>query len=240
MSSVQQVARLLGVTSVERLCKKFVRTGLTPANCMTRYSLADSFLGWQDTATTIETFLQLNFSRLVREQREEFCSRLTEVQLTRLLSSPDLQLESEDEVAEAALAWVEFDPERRTECLAPLLDCVQHQCLSGPQAVLGLLDNPAVSRDSHCVQLLQQALAYHNLSYQDKISYWADQAKPSRWPKLLVCLSYAEKILEYYDFSSGECGLLTEKPDWVFGAELVSCGGALFTIGGVSSRQVDR
>ena len=37
-----------------------------------------------------------------------------------------------------------------------------------------------------------------------------------------------------------EWGVLTEKPDWVFGAELVCCGSELYTIGGVSSRQVDR
>ena len=33
---------------------------------------------------------------------------------------------------------------------------------------------------------------------------------------------------------------MSEKPDWVFGAELVSCGGQLYTVGGVASRQVDR
>ncbi len=37
-----------------------------------------------------------------------------------------------------------------------------------------------------------------------------------------------------------EWAVLTEKPDWVFGAELISCGSELYTIGGVSSRQVDR
>ena len=240
VSRLQHVARLLGVTSVERLCKKFVKTGLTPSNCLARFSLADSFLGWQDTAALIETFIQVNFSLLVREHREQFCSSLSEVELTRLLSSPDLQLLSEDEVMEAALAWVEHDPARRRSCVAPLLDCVQLPCLSGLEAVTRYLQHETVRQDPHCVQLLEQARDYHSLSYQDKLTYWADQAKPSRWPKLLVCLSYAEKILEYYDLTTGQCGQLTEKPDWVFGAELVTCAGCLFTLGGVSSRQVDR
>ena len=240
VSSLQHVARLLGVSSVEKLCKKFVRTGLSLTNCLARYSLADSFLGWQDTANLIETFIQSNFSRLVRDHGEEFCSSLTEVELTRLLSSPDLQVLTEDEVVEAALAWVEYDPVRRRPCLAPLLDCVQLVCLSGPEAVARYLQHEAVLSDSHCVQILEQARDYHSLSYQDKLSYWVDQAKPSRWPKLMVCLSYAEKILEYYDFTTGCVGQLTEKPDWVFGAELVACDGALFTVGGVSSRAVDR
>ena len=69
-----------------------------------------------------------------------------------------------------------------------------------------------------------------------------------------MCLSYAEKILECYDWVSGDWSVLTEKPDWVFGAEMVHCDGRLFTlgkqcyirsdvhpciVGGVSSRQVD-
>ena len=91
MSGLQHVARLLGVSSVEKLCKKFVKTGLSLTNCLARFSLADSFLGWQDTATLIETFIQINFSRLLSDHKEEFCSSLTEVELTRLLSSPDLQ-----------------------------------------------------------------------------------------------------------------------------------------------------
>ena len=48
----------------------------------------------------------------------------------------------------------------------------------------------------------------------------------------MVCLSYAEKILQSYDFVSGSWSVLSEKPDWVFGAEMVYCDQRLFTIGG--------
>ena len=61
-------------------------------------------------------------------------------------------------------------------------------------------------------------------------------------------------MLEYYDFQASHWGVLTEKPDWVFGAEMVSCRGrwgwqhspliicmcSLYTLGGVASRQVDK
>ena len=109
MSRLQHVARLLGVARVETLCKKFVRRGLTVENCLGRYSLADSFLGWQDTAALIETFIQINFSQILSQQRHQFCEKISEVELTRILSSPDLQTVSEDEVLEAALSWVEAD-----------------------------------------------------------------------------------------------------------------------------------
>ena len=240
VSRLQHVARLLGLARVETLCKKFVRRALTVGNCLGRYALADSFLGWADTAALIETFIQSHFSQVLAQHRHQFCSVISEVELTRLLSSPDLQTVTEDEVLEAVLAWVEHDLPGRQSCLGPLLESVQLPCLSGLEVVEETLNLPTVLQCPHSVEILEQARHYHGLNYQEKLNYWADQPKPSRWPKLLVCLSYAEKSLEYYDFSLGQCGLLTEKPDWVFGAELVQCAGALFTVGGVASRQVDR
>ena len=44
------------------------------------------------------------------------------------------------------------------------------------------------------------------------------------------------KVLECYDWSTGRWSVLTEKPDWVFGAELAAADNRLFTLGGVASR----
>ena len=44
------------------------------------------------------------------------------------------------------------------------------------------------------------------------------------------------KVLECYDWCTGQWSVLTEKPDWVFGAELAAADGRLFTLGGVASR----
>ena len=68
--------------------------------------------------------------------------------------------------------------------------------------------------------MIQNAIAYHNLNKDKKIHYWKKHKKPSRWPKLLAVLSYAEKTIEFYDFQKDHWAILTEKPDWVFGAEL--------------------
>ena len=101
VSRLQHVARLLGVSSVEKLCKKFVKSGLNITNCFSRFSLADSFLGWSDTASMIQKFIEFNFSDILKNNIEEFCSKLNEVQLKRILSSCNLHVKSEDEVVEA-------------------------------------------------------------------------------------------------------------------------------------------
>ena len=240
VGSFQHVARLLGVASVEKLCKKFVKTGLTTGNCLARFALADSFLGWADTANIVQTFIEHNFSEIISNHKEEFLTSVNEIQLKKIVGSNDLHLKSEDEVAGAVLAWIDHDPEARQHCLVPLLEEVQLTCLSSHDMVGRLADHPLVQCDPHCMQIVEQAASYHSLSYQDKVAYWATQTKPGRWPKILVALSYAEKTLEYYDFQEKKWDVLTEKPDWVFGAEMVSCGDSVFTVGGVSSRQVDR
>ena len=240
VGSFQHVARLLSIGSVEKLCKKFVRTGLAAENCFSRFALADSFLGWADTANIIQTFIEHNLSEILVNHKEEFFTSVNEIQLKRIVASDNLQVKSEDEVAESVLAWVDHDPEARQHCLAPLLEEVQFPCLSGQHFIQTLAKHPLISGDALCMEIVAQAASYHGLSYEEKVAYWETQTKPGRWPQILVALSYAEKTLEYYDFEKEKWDVLTEKPDWVFGAEMVGCAGKLYTVGGVSSRQVDR
>ena len=56
---------------------------------------------------------------------------------------------------------------------------------------------------------------------------------------MLACLSYAEKIIECYDFESQEWLFLTERPGCNYGSEAVYAGSKLYAIGGVQSKDVD-
>ena len=56
---------------------------------------------------------------------------------------------------------------------------------------------------------------------------------------MLACLSYAENIVECYDFESGQWILLTERPVDVphYGSEAVTaCGSKFYAVGGLQSR----
>ena len=90
VGSFQHVARLLSIGSVEKLCKKFVRTGLAAENCFSRFALADSFLGWADTANIIQTFIEHNLSEILVNHKEEFISSVNEIQLKRIVASDNL------------------------------------------------------------------------------------------------------------------------------------------------------
>ena len=54
------------------------------------------------------------------------------------------------------------------------------------------------------------------------ISCLQTQRKPSRWPQMLAALSYAEKLVECYDFETGDWVVMTEKPGHSFGSAMVA------------------
>lgn len=69
------------------------------------------------------------------------------------------------------------------------------------------------------MSMIEDAFAYNRMSVDEKLTYWEDtnncqpkRRKPSRWPKLLAALSYADKMIECFDFEEQRWFPLTEKP----------------------------
>jgi len=91
-----------------------------------------------------------------------------------------------------------------------------------------------------CARIMEEADEYFTLSYTEKLEYWRTNQKPSRWPKMLAALSYAEKLIECFDFEEQTWSVITEKPGYVFGSSMCYLNGKLYTIGGVQSKSVDQ
>ena len=103
-----------------------------------------------------------------------------------------------------------------------------------------------MNADKECKAIVEEGLNYHNLSEHEKITYWKEltnaKNKPSRWPKLLTGLCYADSLIECYDFEEKKWFLLTERPGgYSYGSELcyVASSAKLYIIGGVQSKEVD-
>ena len=103
-----------------------------------------------------------------------------------------------------------------------------------------------MNADQQCKNIVEVGLQYHNLSEEEKITYWEEltkaNKKPTRWPKLLTGLCYADSLVESYDFEENKWFLLTERPGgYSYGSELcyIPASGKLYIIGGVQSKDVD-
>ena len=103
-----------------------------------------------------------------------------------------------------------------------------------------------MNEDDQCRNIVEAGLFYHQLSDEELVCYWENLSKtsqkPSRWPKMLVGLCYADSLIESYDFEDGKWSLLTERIGcYSYGSELcyVPASGKLYVIGGVQSKDVD-
>ena len=55
---------------------------------------------------------------------------------------------------------------------------------------------------------------------------------------MLAALSYADTMIEAFDFEENSWSVLTEKPTATFGAEMAYLNGRLYTMGGVQMKTV--
>ena len=99
--------------------------------------------------------------------------------------------------------------------------------------------------DNQCKDIVEKGLEYHDLSDEEKLAYWKDESNgknwPSRWPKLLTGLCYADSLIECYDFEENKWFLLTERTgSYSYGSELcyLPLSKRIYTIGGVQSKDV--
>ncbi len=107
----------------------------------------------------------------------------TAEQFSRILSDETLSVSREEQALEAALEWVEYDRESRLEQAPQVLGQVQWQLVRNVAALKEALSNPVVAGSPECVAMVEDALRYQAMTYEEKLEYWRDKRKPSRWPK---------------------------------------------------------
>ena len=149
------------------------------------------------------------------------------------------------QVLRSIIIWLEY--RKRLEYARILLSLVQWQLLVDIESIKRdqfLLD--LMNIDVECRNIVEAGLLYHNLSDDEIATYWMNlsktQKKPTRWPKMLIGLCYADSLIECYDFEDNKWSLLTERiGGYSYGSELcyVPASGKLYVIGGVQSKDVD-
>ena len=82
------------------------------------------------------------------------------------------------------------------------------------------MQDPRLRQSDDCRMMITRAQKYHLLSDEEKLNHWKKAKRPSRWPQFLAAISYAEKLIEVYDFEAGDWVVLTEKPGHVFGSAM--------------------
>ncbi|XP_034829155.1 kelch-like protein 5 [Maniola hyperantus] len=150
-------ASLLQLHSVTKACCDFLEKQLDPCNCLgiALFAEQQSCLGLHKSALD---FTYQHFMQVVKHQ--EFLTLQTE-QLSNLLKSDDLNVETEETVFESLMTWVQHDNANRDKHLADLLKLVKLPLLSSEY----LIDKvEQVCGDvPECQPLIMEAVKWHLL-----------------------------------------------------------------------------
>lgn len=230
---------LLSMSSVESSCFTYLKSQLTIRNCVRSFLLASAKKSWKSLADFIKKFIVQHFDKL-RKSAGIF-KLFSAEQFKEIIGSENLNIQYEEQVYDAVFDWIGIDEEVRKTDLPLLFEEIQWPLVRSPKYFMEALADPLIMENEKCTKLLAEGYKYFNMSYMDKLKYWKENlTKPTRWPKLLAVLSYAEKLIECYDFESETWFVMTEKPGYMFGSTMCYLKGKLYTLGGVQSKTVDR
>lgn len=169
---------------------------------------------------------------------EEFLT-LTQQQVSKLICSDRLTVPSEEKVFECVIAWVQHDLECRHKDLAALMEHVRLPLMSQEYLMQRVEEEPLLKTDLQCKDYLIEALKYHLLKGDTKISFKTPRTKPRQpigLPKVLLVVGgqapKAIRSVECYDFREERWYQVAEMPSRRCRAGLAVINGKVYAVGG--------
>ena len=226
-------ANLLQLTAVRDFCATFLQSQLHPTNCLGIRAFGDVH-ACVDLKAAAHAYAQHHFIDVVRA--DEFL-HLDASQVAALVASDDLGVQSEEQVFEAVIAWVEHDASSRRRDLASLMSLVRLPLLGKDYLVNSV--ETVLRHDNVCKDYIIEAMRYHLMSNEQRCLFRTPRTQPRKsigLPKLIVVIGgqapKAIRSVEKFDF-------LVQK--WSSAAELNSrrcrcgvavSGGLVYAVGG--------
>ncbi|KAK7489369.1 hypothetical protein BaRGS_00019313 [Batillaria attramentaria] len=225
---VLQGASLLGLTSLRNMCAHFLQSHLTPSNCLGIHRFADMYSCTELEAMAREFIFQ-NF--LLVSHTEEFFE-LSEDQLIGLLQSDKLHVTNENQVFEAACAWIRHDTRTRQYCACRILQNIRLALLDLPFLENVILKSEFFRTCEQCQLLISKAIRTRQDSSE------LERITPRAQPPCIYVIGGRNSTLcqlssmERFDFLTNEW---FEMPDMNIARTAVgaaSLDGLLYAVGG--------
>ncbi|XP_049283814.1 kelch-like protein 17 [Anopheles funestus] len=153
---------LLQIQSVREACCKFLLRQLHPSNCLGIRSFADAH-SCKELHSRSHRYALQNFQQVVGTE-EFLLLGFNEVQ--DLISNSQLNICSEEKVFMAVLNWIKHDLSERKKHISELMSHVRLPLVSR-EFLMNCVETEALVREeSHCKELLLEAMKYHLLPEQ--------------------------------------------------------------------------
>lgn len=152
-------ASVLQFEEVKEACSEFLRRQLDADNCLGIKVFAEVH-GCSELQGAATVFSSHHFSQVRR--KEEFL-KLSLEEVKSFLSNDQLNVESEFEVYEAVMEWLERDRAKRYQHVYEVLVLVRLPLLTPEQLLKRVRTNSLILANPDCVELLMEALQCHML-----------------------------------------------------------------------------
>lgn len=159
VQSILPAASVLQFEEVKQACSEFLRRQLDADNCLGIKVFAEVH-GCSDLQTAAMVFSSHYFSQV--RKREEFL-KLSLDEIKSFLSNHQLNVESEFEVYEAAMDWVQHDEVSRSNHAFEVFKLVRLPLLTPEELLKKVGQNPLVLSSPNCVELFVEAVQCHML-----------------------------------------------------------------------------
>ena len=232
-------SNLLQIKEVEKMCCDYLQAQLHSSNCLGIWALAEHHHCRELSAFTFK-FILKNFSRVCCD--EEFCCLSVE-DVKMVLSDPNLSINSEEEVFEAGVRWIESNSKRKVY-LSEILGCVRLGSLTPDYLRETILMNRLVKDDLFCWEIVKNALEFVQSPPSEKqkitgIAHNACRIAEGYGDQLIAVGGLngndAVNTVEKYDMYTDSWEVLSDMPTSRYGVAVAKLHGLVYCIGGCTS-----
>ena len=231
---------LLQLNWVREICCEFIKHQLDSTNCLGIRAFADTHC-CPELQEAADSYAQQHYLEVLEER--EFLELGIE-ELSRLLESEDLNVESEEQVFESVLKWVKHDIENRRKAFADILKHVRLPLMERSYLVSRVGTEPLVRQDEDCRDLLDEAKNYLLLPEQ-RAALEGPRTRPRRpmkFEQVLYavggwCSGDAISMVERYNSHTDEWKVVTTMGKRRCGVGVAVLGDLLYAIGELALSQ---
>ncbi|XP_066268367.1 kelch repeat and BTB domain-containing protein 2-like [Branchiostoma lanceolatum] len=149
-----QAADLLQLDYVKYTCSNYMAMNVERSTCVDLYKFADVF-SVETVRKRCLQWMYKNFAEVACS--EEFCSLLTEHQLTEIISHDELDVQEETTVWEAVVKWVQHSREDRLHHLPSILPHIRFNLLTSDDTA-AILEHPLVREDPGSSEVIRNVV----------------------------------------------------------------------------------
>jgi kelch-like protein 20 len=228
-------ACLLQLAEIQDVCCEFLQRQLDPSNCLGIRAFADTH-ACRDLLRKADKFTQQHFTAVT--ESEEFML-LPISQLVDIISSDELNVQSEELVFNAVMAWVRHSVQERRQHLPLVLQHVRLPLMS-PKFLVGTVGSDLlVKSDDMCRDLVDEAKNYLLLPQERPLMQGprTRPRKPIRCGEVLFavggwCSGDAISSVERYDPQSNEWRMVAPMSKRRCGVGVSVLNDLLYAVGG--------